>query len=137
MIANNGALPPTYATADVGGDPTFFAYTWGAGAYLTDPRALQTSSGRIASEYTNYQSKSFNVDININDGGTHTIALYMLDWDTPNTRLQSVTIRDLSTGTLLDSRIFNNFHNGVYALWVITVQASDSTTPSVSGVFFN
>ena len=145
MIANNGSMPPSYATADVNmttGDGTFFTYTWGAGAYLTDVRALQTNSGRIASEYTNYQSKSFNINVNINDGGTHSVALYMLDWDT-TTRVETVTIRDLSTGTLLDTRVFNNFHNGVYALWnikgnvVMTVQASDSTSPSVSGVFFN
>ena len=145
FIANDGSMAPTYATASVGGDPTAFTYTWGAGAYLTDPRALQignSATGRIASEYTNYQSKSFNINVNINDGGTHPVALYMLDWDS-TTRSQVVTIRDLSTGTLLDTRVISNFHNGVYASWnisgnvVITVQATGYTTPTVSGVFFN
>jgi hypothetical protein len=145
FIANDGSLAPTYATSKVDGDPNVFAYTWGSGAYLTDIRALQignSPTGRIASEYTNYQTKSFTINVNINDGGTHSISLYLLDWDT-TTRSEVITIRDLSTGTLLDTRVISNFHNGVYASWnisgnvVITVQPTGYTTPSVSGVFFN
>lgn len=140
MIANGGSMTPAYATASVSGN---FNYTW---AGLTpDVRALQTAPGstnRIASTYTQYQSKSFYINVNINDGGTHTVALYMLDWDT-TTRTQTITIQDLSTNTVLDVRTFSGFHNGVYAKWdikgnvVITVAPMDYNIPVVSGVFFN
>ena len=140
MIANGGSMAPTYATANVAGA---FTYTWAG--LTSDIRALQTAPGaptRMASTYTQYQSNGFSINININDGGTHRIALYMLDWDTTS-RMQTVTIQDLSTNTTLDVRTFSGFHDGVYALWdirgnvVITVTPIDYTIPAVSAVFFN
>lgn len=140
MIANGSSTAPTYATANVSGD---FTYTWAG--LTSDVRALQTSPGaptRMASAYTQYQSKSFSINININDGGTHNVALYMLDWDTTS-RIQTITIQDLSTNTVLDVRTFSGFHDGVYASWeitgnvVMTVTPIGYAIPSVSAVFFN
>ena len=140
MIANGASIAPTYATANVVGD---FTYTWAG--LTSDVRALQTipgSTDRMASTYTQYQSKSFSINININDGGTHRVALYMLDWDT-NSRVQTITIRDLSTNTVLDVRTFSGFHDGMYASWdikgnvVMTIAPIDYAIPVVSGIFFN
>lgn len=145
-IVNDGFMAPTYATFSVNGAMT---YTW---AGLTDDvraleSAIQPAPARIASEYYQYQSKPFSINININDGGTHAISLYMLDWDTTS-RIATVTITDLSTGVLLDMRSVGgpapipNFHNGTYYTWnikgnvVITLTPPDSTTATVSGIFF-
>ena len=140
MIANGGSMAPAYATANISGA---FTYTWAG--LTSDMRALQTAPGeatRMASLYTQYPSNSFSINVNINDSGTHRIALYMLDWDTTS-RVQTVTIQDLNTNTTLDVRTFSGFHDGVYALWdirgsvVITVTPTDYAIPSVSAVFFN
>ena len=139
LIANDGSKTPTFATANVTND---FPYTWAA--QTSDPRALQSGSGSqgIASAYTNYQSKSLNINVNILDRSARVIALYLLDWDT-SSRTQTVTITDLNTNTVLDTRIFSNFHNGQYASWnikgnvVITVTPSGFNSPVVSGIFFN
>jgi hypothetical protein len=140
LIANNTGVAPAYATASVTGD---FTYTWAA--QTSDPRALQSfpyATTGIASSYTQYGGQSFTISININDGGTHRIALYLLDWEAAG-RVETITITDPSTGALLDSETFSGFQNGEYPSWLIKgnvlvkVTPVGTFSPVVSGVFFN
>jgi hypothetical protein len=137
-IANSASQPAGYGTYAVNGD---FTYTWAS--QTTDPRALETMPGYgIASAYTQYAGKSFTINVDIADGTAHKISLYLLDWDTA-TRSQTITITDASTNALLDTESFTGFHSGEYASWVIggnvniNVTPNGSTSPAVSGIFFN
>ena len=142
VIANDAAAPPSYATVSFTGDET---YTWDTSS--TDVRDLQTASGaatRIASNYNSF-GHSFTINVNLTDGNTHRVALYLLDWDTFS-RAESITITDAVSGAVLNTQNFSNLHNGVWAVWnlqgnvVITVTntatAGDGAT-IVSGIFFN
>ena len=66
----------------------------------------------------------------------------MLDWDNAG-RAETITISDLSTGAVLDTRTFSGFQGGQYASWmisgnvVIRVTPAAGSSPVVSGVFFN
>ena len=75
-IVSGAASLPAYATVTPAGAST---YTWTTTS--SDPRALQTpgSSNRIAACW--YAATSFTIDVNLTDGQTHDIALYLLDWD--------------------------------------------------------
>jgi hypothetical protein len=140
LIANGASKAPAYGIASVTGAMN---YTWSA--VTTDPRALQTGPGSsvgIASAYTQYQSTSFAINVNVTDGNLHNVSLYMLDWD-GNNRSQTITIIDASTNTVLDTRVFSGFYDGLYASWAIkgnvTIKVTPvgTTSPVVSGIFFN
>ena len=139
LIANEAPSYLNYATVSFLGD---FTYTW-AGE-TSDPRALQTAPGastRIASAFTQYYNTAFSINININDGNLHQVALYLLDWDS-NIRNETITISDASTGQVYDSETFSNFHNGEWAIWNVRGNLNFTITPNagpsaaVSGIFF-
>ena len=108
LIADGANNVPGYASVAVTGALTFL---W-AGS-TPDVRALQSSPGsssRIASCYCTLYSNNFNVSLNLTDGATHQIAIYLVDWDT-TLRSQTITIADSASGILLDSRTFTQFSN--------------------------
>jgi hypothetical protein len=138
MIANDATQLPSYAAVSATGDG---ADTWVA--TTTDPRALQTASGattRIASTY--YSPSNFTFNINLTDGNTHRIALYLLDW-TGSSRIETIAVMDASTNAVLSTQSFSSFHNGEYAIWnvhghvLFKVTSTGSPNAVVSGVFFN
>ena len=131
---------PAYATVSVTGDTL---YTWAAST--SDVRALQISSGsssRIAPTY--YSSSTFTVDVNLTDGNTHQMALYLVDWDS-TARTESISIVDAATGAVLDTGTYSSFHNGEYAVWNVSGHVQIHTDSGdqdgganavVSGLFF-
>ncbi len=98
QIANGATSLPAYATVSFTGASL---YTWAP--QTTDPRALQTapsSATGIASSY--YANPSFNINLNLTDGNSHRVALYLLDWDT-TARNETISILDATTHAVLDS----------------------------------
>ena len=138
IIANDATLPPSYASVSLAGENP---YTWAASS--SDVRALQTASGastRIASTY--YAAGNFTININLTDGNTHRIALYLLDWDS-TARSETISIQDANTLATLSTEVFSGFHNGEYAIWdvsgsvLIRVTKKAGANAVVSGIFFN
>ena len=112
-------------------------------ASTTDVRGLQTapgSSSRLASCY--YSADSFTLDLNLTDGKSHQVALYMVDWDSTQ-RAQSVTVSDATTGAVLDTRSLSNFHGGQWLVWnlsghvQITLTRTGSYNCVASGLLFD
>ena len=137
VIPNDATNLPGYATMSVTGAT---AYSW-AGT-TSDVRALQTAGGattRIASAY--YAGNSFTINVNLTDGKTHKMALYLLDWDS-TTRAETITIKDAVSGTVLDTESYSSFHNGEYGAWnikgnvIIQVTRTGSANAVVNGIFF-
>ncbi len=138
VIANEPAAAPAYAEVNVSGAKQ---YIWAAST--SDPRALQTASEaatQIASTF--YSSSSFTINVNLTDGNTHRIALYLLDWDS-TTRAETITIRDALSNAVLDTETYSGFHNGTYAVWnikgnvTIQVTKTGGNNAVVSGIFFD
>ncbi len=138
LIANDATNPPAYATVSLTGD----ALTSWAASTLS-AIALQDSSGssfRIASCY--HSTTSFNINVNLTDGNTHRIALYLLDWDS-TTRSETISILDAASNTVLNTETFSSFHNGEYAVWnvqgnvIIQVTRTAGANAVVSGIFFD
>jgi len=137
-IADHATSYPSYAQVTLSGQSN---YTWRNST--TDVRALQkaTGSGRIASTW--YAANSFEMDINLTDGNSHRVALYNLDWDTTNGRIQTIDILDAVSGSMLDSRTLSTFSNGQYLVWRLTGRVKIRITRSgtynvvVSGIFFD
>jgi uncharacterized repeat protein (TIGR01451 family) len=111
----------------------------------TDVRALQkpeNTSDRIAGAW--YSGSSFTIDVNLTDGNTHQVGLYVLDWDTTG-RAETIKVLDAATGTVLNSQTLaaGSFHNGEYLVWniqghvKIEVDNNGGTNAVVSGLFFD
>jgi hypothetical protein len=108
-----GFALPGYAQLSIGGASNF---TWSTDA--GDVRNLQNAAntGRIAAVW--YTSSTESINLNLNDGQAHQVALYALDWDGYNGgRSERFDVLDNSTGAVLDSRTLSNFQNGVYLVW--------------------
>ncbi len=138
VIENGGNAPPAYATVALTRDMN---YIWAASSL--DPRALETASGSAsATAATFFAGSSFNINLNLTDGKTHRVALYLLDWDS-STRVETISILDAATNTVLSTQKFSSFHNGLYASWsvrgdvVIQVTHDGGSNAVVSGIFFD
>ena len=141
IIANGPSVAPSYANASIGSSP--FPYTWAVST--TDVRALQTSAGsanRIASTWGTYKIQYIDVKVAVTDGNAHNVSLYLLNWDS-FTRPENIKVLDATSGQVLDSRDFDNYHDGAWATWTIKGNVVIRVTPigeyyaAASGVFFN
>jgi hypothetical protein len=140
IIPGGKSSPLSYTTfSETGG----FPYTWANDTL--DPRALQSSPGSsmgIASAFSDYYKTGFSFNVNLNDGKSHSVSLYLLDWDTTQ-RAETVTISDASTGVVYNTETFSNFNGGIWATWTMKGNLTITVTPTagpaavVSGVFFN
>ncbi len=136
QIANDVTSLPAYAQVTMAGQAS---YTWASPT--NDTRALQqgTGSSRIGSCW--YSSTSFTVDINLTDGQSHTVALYMVDWENAG-RTERIDIVDANSGLLLDSRTVSSFIGGQYLTWTLTGHVNVRVTRTggnngvLSGLFF-
>jgi hypothetical protein len=133
LAASSQSLP-AYATFT---QSNASVYTWASSP--SDPRALAVpGAGRIAATWYN---TSFSLNIAFNDGKTHLVALYAVDYSNQN-RAQTIQIVDPSTNNTLDSEALANFSGGVYLLWNVTGQVQITVTSTagpnavISGVFF-
>lgn len=116
-------------------------YTWaGSTGDARAPVKPENPSDRIAACW--YSFTSFTLDVNITDGQTYQLALYLLDWDQQN-RVETVSVVDATSGTALDTRPVSSFGNGEYLVWQVrgnvsiqVINAAGSLNAVVSGMFF-
>jgi len=136
-IFNGATVLPSYAQLGVSGQQS---YTWQLPS--ADSRALQTAPGastRLAA--CDYAASAFTLDVNLTDGASHTVALYMVNFDFQN-RAQTVQVTDATSGAILDTRSVSNFTGGQWLVWTITghvkITLSDAggLNPIASGIFF-
>jgi hypothetical protein len=113
--------------------------TWTWTASTTDPRALQVpAGGRIAAAW---YSASPNFAIDLSDGQTHEISVYVLDWDGKG-RSETIEIVDAGSGAILDSETALSFTNGEYFSWnvtgnvVVSIVGTGGPNAVLSGVFW-
>ena len=92
--------------------------------------------------YGTYKVSYFDIHVTITDGNAHNISLYLLNWDSIY-RPENISIIDVSSNQVLDSRNFDGYHDGQYATWNIKGNVVIRVTPigeiyaAVAGVFFN
>jgi hypothetical protein len=115
-VIDNATSLPSYAQVSASGNSTFLWTNT-----TTDTRALQEvgSTNRIAAAW--YSPTSFTVNVNLTDGQTHQLALYLLDWDGfGGGRNEQVEVLDAATGDVLNSQTVSNFGNGAYLVWNVS-----------------
>ncbi len=134
--ANNPSIP-AYASVNI---TNASGTVWSQST--TDVRALQkAAAGSLDRIAATWFGNSFSIDVTINDGKAHQIALYGLDWDS-TTRAETIQVIDTATGAVLDTQSLTNFHNGNYLVWNVAgsvtfrVTNTGSSNAVISGLFF-
>jgi len=91
--------------------------------HTANPQAMQplvdtpgVPADRIAAAY---YGQTFDVPLNITDGKTHQVDLYMTDYDAMG-RVQTVQVIDNSTNKVLSTQTVSNFANGVWLIYNIS-----------------
>jgi hypothetical protein len=151
-LANAGQSFPIPATLTV---QNALTYTWESNPVQPDAKDLQTDAQghEIAAAW--YSTGSFSFDLNLADGASHQIALYVMDWDTKG-RNETIQITDVNNN-VLDTRVIPdasgdathtntssaNFANGAYIIWTmkghVTIKVTANAAPNavVSGLFID
>ena len=138
-VIDDTAAYPSYVTVTPSGNSN---YIWASST--SDPRATQKASSatdRIAACW--FSGGTFSLAMTFNDGNTHQVALYLLDWDNwGGGRSQRVDILD-GNGNLLDTRTVSGFTGGLYLVWNVSGRINVRVTnnnpgsnAAISGVFF-
>jgi len=103
----------------------------------TDPRALlKAAPGSTDGIAAAWSGNAFNIDVRMNDGLSHQVALYALDWDNKG-RKQTIQVIEDATGAVLDTQTIADFQNGTYLVWNVKGNVSfrvTSNTPGTSAV---
>jgi Hypothetical glycosyl hydrolase family 15/Bacterial Ig-like domain (group 2) len=133
-IMGGPADDPSYATVTASGESSKM---WARST--TSVRALsEPAGGRIAAAW--YAANTFLVDINLTDGQTHQVALYLLDWN--GGRRERIDVLN-AAGAVLDSRTVSSFTRGQYQVWDIAGDVTFRFTrlagagAVLSGLFFS
>ena len=109
----------------------------------TDTRALvrpENPRSRFAPSW--YSTSAFSLDVNITDGHPYQLAVYVLDWDRRNPRVETVSVVDANSGRMLDKRQLTVYGIGEYVVWRvsghITIQVTNNSSINavISGLFF-
>ena len=95
-LANAGKNFLIPATLAVQGSAS--PWTWESNPNPSDPKDLETDNlgHQIAAAW--YSSSSFSFDLNLTDGASHHIALYVMDWDKTG-RAETVQISDSNSSS--------------------------------------
>jgi hypothetical protein len=136
-IIGNYSSYPSYAQVSASGKSD---YTWADPT--ADARALKKFSSTDHIAATWYSATSFTVNVNVTDGRTHRVALYVLDWDNSG-RAQTIDVLDAASGTLLNSQSVSGFSGGKYLVWTVSGNVNIRFTRNagfnavVMGLFFD
>jgi uncharacterized repeat protein (TIGR01451 family) len=124
--------------------------TWTWAPSSTDPRALQIPGGGALAA-TWFSAPALTFDVNLTDGLSHQLALYLIDWDNKG-RSETIQILDATSGTVIDSETIpgsgtstssTNFVNGTYLKWSISGHVkinfllNGGANAVASGMFFD
>lgn len=135
-IIQNSANYPSYVSVSTVGNST---WVWN---YTTsDPAALlrATDDTRLAACW--YSNTSYDIRFAFNDGATHRVAIYCIDWDN-NNRRQLIDVIDADANTLISTHTLESFQKGIYMIWDMKGRVTLRLRPLsgnvvVSGIFFD
>jgi hypothetical protein len=139
-INSDSTSYPAYAQVTFSSNT--LSYIWANPTSETRALLSGATNNRLASTW--YASGSFSIDVNLTDGKSHQIALYVVDWEHAG-RTETINVRDTAAGVLLDSHALSGYDNGQYWVWNVKGHVTftiTNTNPAtgqnaiVSGIFF-
>ncbi len=123
-----------------------YAYSAGTQFYVwngntRDARAIASPEGRRVAA-TAHSQKPFTISFTAKDNRPHSLAFYLLDWDSTS-RAFDITILDAASGKVLDKQHAANISRGVYYVYQVkgSIKVKFTKTAGhnavVSGIFWD
>ncbi len=117
------------------------AYTWANPSTATPALEVPGGASRIAATW--YASTSFTVDVDVTNGQSYNLELYVLDYNGGNARSEQIQLSNAGTGAVLSTETVSDFTNGAYLNWtisgnvLITITKTAGANAVLSGLFFD
>jgi subtilisin family serine protease len=137
VVGATTSYPSFVTVQQTGGAPVILSNT------TKNPAGLQlaaTPTQRISAYQASASTESISLDFT--DGQVHQTALYLADLDRKN-RAEFIQVIDNVTGSVLDTRVINDFTKGKYLIYDlrgnVTLKLTNNGGPTVvySGLFFD
>ncbi len=142
VINNPSTTNPNALPAGVTITPTgATTYTWANPSTATPALEVPGGSSRIAACW--YGSTSFTVDVNVTNGQSYNLELYVLDYNGGNARNEQIQLSNAGTGAVLSTETVSSFSNGAYLNWtisgnvLITITKTAGANAVLSGLFLD
>ncbi len=142
VVNNPSTSHPNSLPAGVTITPTgVTAYTWANPSTATPALEVPGGTSRIAAAW--YASTSFTVDVNVTNGQSYNLELYVLDYNGGNARGEQIQLSNAGTGAVLSTETVSSFSNGAYLNWtisgnvLITITRTAGANAVLSGLFFD
>ncbi len=135
--SNPNALPAGVTVTPAGAT----AYTWANPSTATPALQVPGGTSRIAATW--YATNSFTVDVDVTNGQSYNLELYVLDYNGGNARSEQIQLSNAGTGAVLSSETVSSFSNGAYLNWtisgnvLITITKKAGANAVLSGLFFD
>lgn len=142
--AEGYALPPEIrqlpATVSLSVSNAHF-WNWQQEGTVFDNRALAAGSTGPLQATCWTSPESIFLDLDLRDGYSHLLSLYLVDWDT-DLRREVIEISDPATGQVLSSHFVPDFFSGVYASFLVRGAVrvrlqSEAINAVLSGLFLD
>ncbi len=117
------------------------SYTWANPSTETPALEVPGGASRIATCW--YASTSFTVDVDVTNGQSYNLELYVLDYNGGNYRSEQIQFSNASTGAVLSTETVSNFTSGAYLNWtisgnvLITITKLTGANAVLSGLFID
>ncbi len=142
IINNPSTSNPNAIPAGVTITPTgATAYTWANPSTATPALEVPGGASRIAATW--YASTSFTVDVDVTNGQSYNLELYVLDYNGGNARSEQIQLSNAGTGAVLSTQTVSKFTSGAYLNWTIsgnvllTITKTAGANAVLSGLFFD
>ena len=136
--SNSYVSLPAGVTVTPAGQST---YTWATSANsATQALELPGGASRIAACW--YSPTSFTVDVDVTNGQSYNLELYVLDYDSTG-RSEQIQLTNVATGAILGTESVSNFSDGAYINWrisgntLITITNTGPANAVLSGLFLD
>ncbi len=116
-------------------------YTWANPSTATPALEVPGGASRIAATW--YASTSFTVDVDVTNGQSYNLELYVLDYNGGNARSEQIQLSNAGTGIVLSTETVSSFSNGAYLNWtisgnvLITITKTAGANAVLSGLFLD
>lgn len=77
-----------------------------------------------------WSASGFTIDVNLIDGQTHQIAIYLVDWDSGGAAAERIDALNADSGAVLDTRTISSFSKGLYLVWNLRGHVGLRVTPT-------
>ena len=143
VINNRQHLPPQLAARGRDRHAGWCDHVYLGQPLDRDPGAARSRAEPAGSPPPGMRRSSFTVDVDVTNGQSYNLELYVLDYNGGNARSEQIQLSNAGTGAVLSTETVSNFTDGAYLNWtisgnvLITITKTAGNNAVLSGLFLD